>query len=188
MVVGRCWNPLVSPNHVYVLETILEFLLWVNHLSFLNDHFYPPLKIVLLKQTLALQNSQGRQTNSATVPWHWLFFALPQIFTLKPCLQASLLSLASRWYWLFWCLASKWNWLLLPPIGALANLYYSSLTQLTWKKVSPMYLFWSSSLVWNIFEIYHNQPFCCVVVYWGFLSTFQLCNNIKKISGSRIFF
>ena len=130
------------------------------------------------KTNFGITNSQGRQTNQCySVPWHWLFFALPQIFTLKPCLQASLWSLASRWYWLFWCLASKWNWLLLPPIGALANLYYSSLTQSTWKKVSPMYLFWSSSLVWNIFEIYHNQPFCCVVVYWGFLSTFQLCNN-----------
>ena len=67
MVVGRCWNPLVSPNHVYVLETILEFLLWVNHLSFLNDHFYPPLKIVLLKQTLALQIRKGAKLTSATV-------------------------------------------------------------------------------------------------------------------------
>ena len=117
MVVGRCWNPLVSPNHVYVLETILEFLLWVNHLSFLNDHFYPPLKIVLLKQTLALQNSQGRQTNQCYSAMALIVFCtasniyLETLFTslfvkprlkvvlvvLMPCLEVELVAFTPNW-------------------------------------------------------------------------------------------
>ena len=56
---------------------------------------------------------QGRHSNQSHVPWHWLFFCpalkvstyfgCPVTKTLKP---------------------PKWHWLILPPIGANANLQF----------------------------------------------------------------
>ena len=60
--------------------------------------------------------SKGAILTSATVPWHWLFFALPQSHALKICLEIVIpLNILPKSLE-----ASKWHWLILDLIGAIA--------------------------------------------------------------------
>ena len=72
------------------------------------------IKSVIIFIQIQIQMIKGAKLASATVPWHWLFFASPRSSAIKICLE--IMNIFQKSFD-----ASKWHWLILALIGALEH-------------------------------------------------------------------